>query len=249
MPSVDDALALAFAGWAVLPLAGKIPVTAHGKDDATTDPAKVRAMFAKPHNIGVRIPDSLVVLDFDPRHGGSVQALEEAAGIRLPSTLTVISGRRDGGHHRYYLHPGGQLSASRIPNGIDVKKNTGYCVAPPSLHPDTGHPYEWVPYRPVPLPAQVLALLRPPPPKPFRAPTGRTPAPGPRIDALVRAVVQAGEGRRNELTYWAACSAIRDQLGSAALNQVADAARSVGLDDREIATVMNSARRATGDMS
>jgi hypothetical protein len=162
MPSLADALELAARGWAVIPLDGKIPRTAHGVKDASTDPDQIRRWWgSRDHNIGARVPASLMVLDVDPQNGGSFDALESAAGVALPPTLTVHSGRGTGGAHRYYLHPGGKLSSRRMTPGIDVKTDSGYCVVPPSLHPATGRPYRWELRDPVELPPAVVTLLRP----------------------------------------------------------------------------------------
>ena len=84
------------------------------------------------------------MLDSDPRHGGEDNLVAfAAANGGLPSTLTCFSGRGDGGRHRYCLHPGGELSGKRLPEGVDLKTHSGYTVIPPSLHPDTGKPYYW----------------------------------------------------------------------------------------------------------
>ena len=98
------ALELVDAGWAVLPLNGKQPVTAHGHLDATTDPKQVKKWWGEGDwNIGSPVPENLLVLDIDPRNGGSLEELERRAGVTLPPTLEVISGRRDGGRHLYYF--------------------------------------------------------------------------------------------------------------------------------------------------
>jgi hypothetical protein len=43
--------------------------------------------------IGARVPDSLLVIDIDPRNGGSLEALTNQVGA-LPETLTAWSGRK-----------------------------------------------------------------------------------------------------------------------------------------------------------
>jgi hypothetical protein len=146
---LDAALELAAAGWRVFPLRGKAPAIAkeaggNGVLDATTDPATITAWWTGRYrrcNIGARVPDPLVVIDIDPRHGGhlTLAELEDEHGP-LPETLTVLSGRGDGGRHLHYRRPHGPLSASRLGAGIDVKTSAGYCVVPPSTHPDTGQP-------------------------------------------------------------------------------------------------------------
>ena len=104
----------------------------------------------------------MIVIDVDPRAGGleSLAALEKHCG-KLPETLTTFSGRRDGGHHLYFVRPAGILSARRLGRGIDLKTSSGYVVVPPSIHPDTGKPYT-AHEAPVATPPTALtALLRP----------------------------------------------------------------------------------------
>jgi len=174
---LEAALDLALAGWRIFPLAGKIPAIpkaagGNGVLDATTDIAQINAWWAGRYrgcNVGARVPDALVVVDVDPRHDGltSLAALEAANGL-LPATLTVMSGRGDGGRHLYYRRPQGKLSATRLGTGIDIKTSAGYCVVPPSVHPDSGKPYTWV-QRPVMAPPDwLIGLLLPPSPPPRR---------------------------------------------------------------------------------
>jgi hypothetical protein len=186
----SHALQYATAGWEVFPLRGKFPMitcpisaeykrrgltdrcpgacgnNGHGVLDATSDIVKVVEWWsAHPEaNIGGRVPDGLVVVDTDPRHGGE-DSLDRLVGEHggLPKTLTAFSGRGDGGRHRYFRHPGGDVSSSRLPDGIDVKTPRGYVVLPPSIHPDTSQPYRWEDERaqPAVMPRWLVALLRP----------------------------------------------------------------------------------------
>jgi hypothetical protein len=161
------ALLYARNGWEVLPLRGKLPLIpgahptgdplrgrckgtcgrhGHGVLDATSDLATVDAWWSRwPNaNIGIRVPEHCFVLDVDPRHGGDARLRElEAANGLLPATMTAYSGRGDGGRHIWFTHPGGHLSAARLPRGLDLKTHAGYVVAPPSIHPDTGGRYRW----------------------------------------------------------------------------------------------------------
>jgi hypothetical protein len=132
--------------WPVFPLAGKVPAIAGGRGvlDATTDTDTVIDWWSGRYrgaNIGGRVPDPMVVLDVDPRHGGldTVTELQRHHGP-LPDTLTTISGRGDGGCHYFYRRPPGNLSAKRLGPGIDIKTSSGYVVLAPSIHPDTGKP-------------------------------------------------------------------------------------------------------------
>lgn len=245
MPTLRDALELAAKGWQVLPLKGKIPATPHGVSDASTSPEQVRQWWRHhDYNIGGRVPPSLMVLDIDPRNGGSVEALEDAAGCKLPRTLCVRSGRGGDSHHRYYLHPGGRLSQRRLPDGIDVKTHTGYCVLPPSIHPATGDAYAWQSGTPATLPPSMVALLRPPRPKPT-PPLRKPPSADKRADALVRYVRQSMEGQRNARLFWAACRAVDDGLSRDVFAALVNAAVAVGLAEQECWQTINSALRTT----
>lgn len=151
----------------------------HGVLDATSDLAKITAWWRRYPwaNIGARIPAGLFVLDVDPRHDGdkTLRVLQDQHGP-LPTTLTAVSGRGDGGHHLYLIRPAGDLTARRLRltgSGLDLKTTSGYVVAPPSIHPDTGHPYTWVDPEvpPATPPPWLTALLRPEPrsaPRPTR---------------------------------------------------------------------------------
>lgn len=170
----DYAVELAARGWAVFPLAGKVPWIAkrdggNGVLDATTDLEQVTDWWRRfpSANIGVRVPSALVVVDVDPRHDGHLRLAEhEAAHGPLPATLSVWSGRGDGGRHLYFLRPFGRLSATRLGHGLDIKTSSGYVVAPPSIHPDSGQPYRWDLAPVAAPPAWLIDLLRVTPPDP-----------------------------------------------------------------------------------
>ena len=162
---------LAALGWAVHPLRGKLPATPHGGLDATSDAKTVADWWGRGRyhgcNIGARVPSSLFVLDIDPRKRGCEEALLslEVENGRLPDTLTSLSGRGDGGRHYYYRHPGGNLTARNLPEGVDVKTSSGYVVMSPSIHPVSLKPYTWLDIRaPVGAPAWLVKLLKAPAP-------------------------------------------------------------------------------------
>jgi len=144
------AIEYAMHGWPVFPLRGKAPAIpkrlgGNAVLDATTDIEAVIAWWSGRDagaNIGGRVPESMFVLDLDPRKNG----LESLATLRhrygaLPDTLTTLTGRGDGGWHRFYRRPPGTLSDKLLGPGIDIKTSSGYVVLPPSIHPDTGKPY------------------------------------------------------------------------------------------------------------
>lgn len=256
------ALEYAAAGWEVFPLAGKVPLISRrdggrGLLDATSDPGVVTRWWTnwRDANIGGRIPEALLMTDTDPRHGGEVnlQRLATAHGGLAP-TLTSASGRGDGGRHRWYLHPGGQVSAARLPAGVDLKVSTGYAVLPPSVHPDTGLPYRWTsPAAPVPLQPFLAELLRPAAAAvrdPVRRERGGSPRPrvhgdpDRRLDGLCRRVAEAAAGTRNAMLFWAACRGAEMVADGAEMVHVsdalADAARACGLGEGEIAGTLRS---------
>lgn len=187
---LEAALGYAARGWRVVPLHtpgldgrcscsrpgcasnGKHPRTARGLLDATCDGATIRQWWlAWPDaNIGIVTGEAsgLLALDIDPRHDGdsSLHALAAAHGM-LPDTVESLTG--SGGRHILFQHPGGKLgnSAGRLGVGLDTRGDGGYIVAPPSLHA-SGRRYEWEASsepefaRLQPLPAWMLAILRPP---------------------------------------------------------------------------------------
>jgi len=230
-------------GWQVLPLKGKIPVTAHGCDDATTDPEQVRSWWRRwpAANIGARVPSALIVLDIDPRHGGDVGLAQLEAGHgALPATLTTISGGGDGGRHLYFLRPPGAVTSTRMPRGIDVKM-VGYCVVPPSLHPDTGRPYQWIDADPVPLPPWLRTILRPAPARP--RPVTRSGGDG---RPLVEFVARQPEGNRNKALHWAAHRAIENGLLDGIEVDLIAAAVAAGEPEQAATRTILSARKKVG---
>jgi Bifunctional DNA primase/polymerase, N-terminal len=82
---------------------GECGLDGHGVLDATIDVEKIGFWWGGKYagcNILGRVPESMFVVDVDPRHDGarSIAALEERYGL-LPETLMTVSGRMDGGVH------------------------------------------------------------------------------------------------------------------------------------------------------
>jgi hypothetical protein len=136
---LDFALAYAQAGYRVLPLRLKIPLTEHGAHDATTDDATLRAWWDRwpDANIGMTL-DTLVVVDIDPRNGGDVDTLPHP----LPETCYAKTG--GGGWHYLYRACNGTKYPGTLGAGIDVKHGAGaYIVVEPSVHA-SGDKYTWL---------------------------------------------------------------------------------------------------------
>jgi hypothetical protein len=148
-PKGNDFLAYALwyakLGFRVIPLKerAKEPLIADWPNKATTDEATIRGWWRKwpKANIGIatgRYRDGyFCVLDFDPRHGGNWYG--DVGEDILPPTWVVHTG---GGGRHYYYKTLELLPSAKLPDGVDLKGDGGYVVAPPSIHPE-GEPYVW----------------------------------------------------------------------------------------------------------
>ncbi len=168
----------------------------------------------------------------------------------LPATLTVVSGRGDGGRHYYFRRPPGELTGTRLGAGIDLKTSSGYSsgyvVMPPSIHPDSGRPYvlQDGPRRPVAMPEWLADLLRPPAVAPI--PTALSAGAAAGVGALAGWVSRLEQGRRNHGLFWAACRALERAAGEADLEQLVFAGVAAGLSEVEARRTVASARRRAG---
>ena len=146
---IDTARRYLARGWSLLPLRSqdKRPLVAWEPLQSSHPSAEqVADWFGRwpDANIGIVTGEisNLIVLDIDPKHGGdaSLDRLERQFG-QLPATIEVTTG--GGGHHFYFAHHGGLIrSRTGLAQGVDLRGDGGYIVAPPSIHP-SGHPYLW----------------------------------------------------------------------------------------------------------
>ncbi|MFC7813129.1 bifunctional DNA primase/polymerase [Streptomyces sp. NPDC057367] len=238
------------------PCHGECGRLGHGVHDASTDPARVRELFAAaPWATGYGIacglpPHHLIGVDLDTKsETDSTAALRELALRHLftiPPTVVVLT--PSGGRHLWLSGPPDAVvpnSAGRLAPGIDIRGAGGYLVGPGSrtrhgaysAAPGTAH------LAPAPCPPALLRLLLPPP-RPRRhtpAHTG-TDAHG---RGLVQFVLAAHPGQRNTRLFWAACRAYENGIGAALVDPLVEAARSTGLTEHEARATIASAARMT----
>jgi bifunctional DNA primase/polymerase-like protein/primase-like protein len=140
-------------GWAVFPLATRsklpgIPEKFGGRGllDATRALEQIGKWWTinPDYNIGIATgePSGIFVLDIDAKRDGEdmlAQIIRQNGD--LPPTLLSRTG--GGGLHYIFRHTAGiRNSASKIGNGLDIRGDGGYIVAPPSIH-ESGRPYAW----------------------------------------------------------------------------------------------------------
>lgn len=123
---------------------GKHPMTSNGLKDGTTNSKQIKRWFTDEPNANVAIVtgDGLVVIDIDKDAGGIpvFKKLEEVLG-KLPKKAVVQTG---GGGFHVYLKTEKEIrnSSGKLGQGIDVRGDGGYIIAPPSMHV-SGKRYKW----------------------------------------------------------------------------------------------------------
>ncbi|MFD6284985.1 bifunctional DNA primase/polymerase [Streptomyces anthocyanicus] len=237
------------------PCHGECDRFGHGVYDASTDPRRIRALFAAaPWATGYGIacglePHHLIGVDLDTKSGTDSSAALRELALRhlftIPETVVVLT--PSGGRHLWLSGPPDVVvpnSASRLAPGIDIRGAGGYLVGPGSR---TEHGvYSTAPgtaqLPPAPCPTSLLRLLTPPP-RAHTTPTAATP--GQQGQGLVQFVLAAHEGQRNTRLFWAACRAYENGFGPQLTEALVDAAVRTGLTEREARSTITSASRMT----
>ena len=145
------ALAYAARGWPVFPCqAGqKIPATAHGHLDATTDPDQITAWFSRNPNWNLAVatgapgPDVLDVDDHGPA-GNGYAALPRLSEAGLLDGAAAYVRTPSGGLHAYFT--GSAQRNGHLPaHHLDFRSRGGYVLAPRRRQAVPGHPDRWTP--------------------------------------------------------------------------------------------------------
>ncbi|MCM2327337.1 MAG: bifunctional DNA primase/polymerase, partial [Lysobacter sp.] len=136
----DAALRYARAGYRVVPLKAldKAPWLEKWPKRATTDCEQVKAWWAEQpeSNVGLMPPEGCIVVDVDPRHGGS------ADGLDLPASTPTQETGGGGEHYVVRVEEGAELPERP---GVDyLRPGKHQFVAEPSVHP-SGELYLWRP--------------------------------------------------------------------------------------------------------
>lgn len=129
-------------GWAVFPVdRHKRPLTPHGFQDASTDPATIRSWWTRWPWAGVAVATGAVSgivvadLDRDREKGLDGVAVAREHRLHLPPGPVALTPR--GGEHHIYQHPGAPRKVSSVAPlsadlpGIDRRADGGYIVVPP----------------------------------------------------------------------------------------------------------------------
>jgi hypothetical protein len=245
---LDAALSYAARGWPVFPCGAgrKIPATAHGYLDATTDPEQIWEWFGghPDRNLAIATgapgPD---VLDVDQhgRAGNGFAALNQLYRAGMLAGSEPVVRTPGGGLHVYFT--GSDQRTGYLPrHHLDFRACGGSVLAPPSRV--SGRPYQlvkagiatrgldW---------AQVRQLLQP---DRETEPTQQVRLASGDLDRLATWLAAQETGNRNAGLFWAANRAL-EANPDADLAPLAAAARQAGLGDREIQATLNSARRIT----
>jgi hypothetical protein len=251
--ALNAAYALGRQGYACFPCGpDKRPATPHGFKDAATDGDAIADLWRRFPAVLVGVAtgemSGIAVLDIDAVKHPEAQAWFEHHRERLEPAR--MHRTRSGGLHLIYRNrPGLRCSAGLINRGVDVRADGGYIiwwpaaglevVADPGIQP-------W--------PEWLMPLLEPPPASSIshRAIAARRSDLRPLLNrtlGIIGCVLDAKEGERNRVLFWASCRAsemvLDGELDRAAAVKVFDALRDaaieIGLTQREIDRTIDSA--------
>ena len=254
--NLRQARAYARTGWPVFPCipGEKVPATAHGVRDATTDLGQITRWWGRNPDRNVAIatgrpgPD---VLDIDRRgeeSGYPALNLLRREGL-LGRERAVISTPSEG-LHLYYAGTEHQGNSSLRGHHVDFRSTGGYVVAPPSVvrreidgqarpyvivrHQASRDHVDW---------AAIRERLDPQPELPaWKPPERLRDGEAQDLGHLVERMAGQPEGNRDGFLFWAS-NRVLDHGQPERLDELARAAEAAGLDRREITRTIESAKQ------
>ena len=237
---------------------GKRPLTAHGFQDASSDPDVIGRWWRHQPDANLGVPTGAAggvdVVDVDVHRGESgYAAFEHARRAGFVEGWAWLVRTPSGGLHAYFLHDQAREQRSwQVPSKhVDFRGDGGYIVVPPSRV--IGEDNVVRGYRPIaiaehhrPRPVDAAGLRGfLDPPRLMRPPTD-LPAVGARPDKLADWVASRPEGARNGGLFWAACRMAENGHDlSTTTSLLGEAAYAAGLPEREAMTTIRSAYRIT----
>ena len=233
--------------WAVFPCSpmSKKPLTPHGCKDAKKSVGAIKAWWKRWPDASIGIAtgsvSNLIVIDEDLDEDKGLNGYEEVSEWEringaLPATVQCITGR--GGYHLYFQYDGNDIkNRAGILDGVDVRGEGGYVIAPPSMHPN-GTEYQWEDAPDEVTIAPIDATVR----KFLFGENEKTRA---AADFKLPDRIQSGE--RNDTLFRLACSmqsqGLPDAAIMAALEQTNQNACDEPVSDAELTTIVESALR------
>lgn len=134
----DNAHIYSQFGWALVPLEGKSPVGYGWQRSLPMPPDTAHEIWqGRDCNMGLVLGSSGVI-DYE-MDAGTLEDFLAPFGGEIPDTPVYRTG--SGKLHILFKDPGGLSRTTR--GGFELRAGPHQSVIPPSVHPDTGKPYEW----------------------------------------------------------------------------------------------------------
>lgn len=172
---------------------GKHPMERGWQQKASANERRVRN-WARTYpgcNWGL-LTEDLVMVDVDPRNGGTLEGLP----AWLPDTPWIVRTGGGGWHLGFRPPPGVAVAGGKLMPGVDLKGKGGYVVAPGSDHISGGQ-YEWESGPPWEAPVPIWPSQQAENERPADAPSADR---SKLADLLANAPQHEGEGRNDWLT-------------------------------------------------
>ena len=136
MKQLDLALQFANHGYKVFPLKENSKdgqVLKSWKNEASNNPSQIQSWWRNNsnYNLAVRTGNGLVVIDVDVKNGKDGRTKFNEYSHDFPKTFTVKT--PSGGYHYWYLVDQEIPCKVNLYEGIDIRGEGGYIVAPPSI--------------------------------------------------------------------------------------------------------------------